>query len=71
MAGTLTGGKNAAKTNKERHGKDFYAKIGRKGGSVKGIKGFAAMPREKAVAAGRVGGMKSKRGKETYAKKTN
>ena len=32
MAGTQAGGLKAAATNKKRHGKDFYANIGRKGG---------------------------------------
>lgn len=28
MAGTVEGGRKARKTNYERHGKDFYARIG-------------------------------------------
>ena len=28
MAGTKTGGKSAAETNKRKYGADFYAKIG-------------------------------------------
>ena len=32
MAGTKAGGQKAAATNKARHGADFYAKIGKKGG---------------------------------------
>ena len=32
MTGTKIGGQKASKTNKERHGKDFYARIGKKGG---------------------------------------
>lgn len=32
MAGTKAGGLKAALTNFERHGKDFYTKIGHKGG---------------------------------------
>ena len=32
MAGTKKGGEAAAKTNQERYGSDFYAKIGAKGG---------------------------------------
>jgi len=31
MSGTVEGGKKAAVTNKERHGKDFYAKLGQRG----------------------------------------
>lgn len=34
MAGTKAGGMKAAATNKIKHGEDFYAKIGKKGGSV-------------------------------------
>jgi general stress protein YciG len=43
MAGTITGGLKAAQTNKERHGDDFYAAIGSKGGSKPTTKpkGFA------------------------------
>lgn len=63
MAGTKAGGKKAAQTNKTRHGADFYAKIGRKGGSVTGTKGgFAANP-ELARIAGAKGGRISRRGK--------
>lgn len=32
MAGTKAGGLKAAVTNKAKHGKDFYAKIGKLGG---------------------------------------
>ncbi len=47
MAATVEGGKRAAKTNKERYGKDFYKINGAKGGSkthAQGAKpkGFAA-----------------------------
>lgn len=63
MAGTKAGGKKAAATNKARHGSDFYAKIGRKGGSVIGTKGgFAANP-ELARIAGAKGGRISRRRK--------
>ena len=34
MAGTKAGGLKATATNIERHGKDFYKRIGRKGGSI-------------------------------------
>lgn len=63
MAGTKAGGFKAAETNKERHGKDFYKKIGGKGGKATGVKkGFAANP-ELARKAGQKGGAISKRGK--------
>lgn len=62
MAGTKAGGKKAAATNKERYGKDWYAKIGRKGGSKTNTlpKGFAAN-RELARIAGAKGGKISSR----------
>ena len=65
MAGTALGAAKAKKTNLERHGKEFYANIGRVGGQAKGVKkGFAANP-ERARQAGKVGGRRSKRGKIT------
>jgi general stress protein YciG len=63
MSGTKNGGIQAAATNKDRYGKDFYVKIGAKGGKKTGVKkGFAANP-TLAAAAGRKGGKISKRGK--------
>lgn len=63
MAGTKAGGVKAAQSNKERHGKNFYANIGRKGGQVKGvIKGFA-YNKDLASQAGKVGGKRSRRSK--------
>lgn len=62
MAGTKEGGKKAAQTNKERHGKDFYAKIGAKGGKLGRTGGFAAN-RELARIAGAKGGRISRRRK--------
>lgn len=61
MAGTLEGGRKAAKTNKEKYGNDFYANIGRRGGRNGHTGGFAANP-ELARRAGQKGGRKSKRG---------
>ena len=62
MAGTHAGGLIAAQTNKELYGKDFYSKIGVKGGSVSNPnKGFASMDKEKIREAGRKGGSISKR----------
>lgn len=70
MAGTINGGKLAAKTNKARHGKDFYARIGRKGGQNGFTGGFAAN-RELARKAGKLGGTISRRPKASVkAKKT-
>lgn len=61
MSGTISGGVTAANTNKKRHGADFYARIGRKGGQVRVPKGFA-INRQLASEAGKVGGTRSKRG---------
>lgn len=61
MAGTREGGLKAVATNKSRHGKDFYAKIGRKGGKNGHTGGFYAN-RELARTAGSKGGSISRRG---------
>ena len=60
MSGTKEGGRKAAATNKEKHGDDFFALIGSKGGRNGHTGGFAAnlkLARE----AGRKGGYKSSR----------
>jgi len=62
MPGTKAGGLKAAQTNRARHGKEFYAKIGAKGGKLGTTGGFAAN-RELAREAGRKGGMISRRRK--------
>lgn len=62
MAGTKLGGQKAAATNKARHGKDFYATIGAKGGKRGRTGGFYAN-RELARIAGRKGGLISRRRK--------
>ena len=69
MAGTKEGGVRAAATNKARHGKDFYAKIGAKGGKLGRTGGFAAN-RELARLAGARGGRISRRRKTELATKT-
>lgn len=63
MVGTLSGGKKCARTNMERHGADYYKRLGKLGGSAKTTKpkGFAANP-ALAVTAGAIGGHRSKRG---------
>ena len=63
MSGTLEGGRKAAATNKAKYGKEFYANIGRKGGSKSHpeTRPFALNP-ELAKRCGRNGGKKSKRG---------
>lgn len=62
MPGTKIGGQKAAKTNKERHGEDFFRIIGSKGGQQTPSKprGFAAN-HELARVAGSLGGKKSRR----------
>lgn len=62
MAGTKAGGLKAAATNIERHGKDFYKEMGRKGGKNGKTGGFAANPKLAKI-AGRKGGLISRRGK--------
>lgn len=67
MAGNKIGGLKARDTNKRYHGADFYSRIGHLGGvgdrGNKADKGFGSMPKEKISAAGRKGGLISKRGK--------
>lgn len=63
MAGTKAGGMKAAATNKAKHGSDFYANIGRKGGKNGKTGGFAANP-ELARIAGAKGGRISRRTKK-------
>lgn len=61
MAGTIEGGRKAAKTNKENYGPDFYKRVGAIGGRNGRTGGFAANP-ELAKTAGAIGGSRSKRG---------
>lgn len=61
MSGTKIGGQKARNTNYERHGKDFYRTIGRKGGKNGHTSGFASNP-ELARIAGKKGGLISRRG---------
>lgn len=61
MAGTKIGGMKAAATNKAKHGPDFYAKIGAKGGANGHTGGFAANPKLASI-VGAKGGQKSRRG---------
>lgn len=62
MAGTKEGGQKAAAANKAKHGADFYARIGAKGGKNGRTGGFAANP-ELARIAGAKGGRISRRKK--------
>lgn len=71
MAGTTSGGKKAAEKNIDKYGKDFYKRIGAKGGRNGNTGGFASKVRgndgmtgqERAVKYGAVGGRISKRTK--------
>lgn len=70
MSGNKIGGAKAAKTNKERHGEGFYARIGAMGGHNGKTGGFASNKvgkdgltgQERAKLVGAIGGLKSKRG---------
>ena len=76
MAGTREGGLKAAKTNKARYGKNFYARIGQDGGQGSNNGGFACKKvgkdgltgQERAKAAGRIGGSISRRTKTVRRK---
>lgn len=63
MAGTKAGGRAAAKTNKNKYGTDFYAKIGSIGGKKGRTGGFYAN-RDLARIAGAKGGRISRRTKK-------
>lgn len=70
MSGTKEGAAKAAKTNKEKHGDDFYAVIGAKSWDNperSHVTGFAKLPKDVVVELGRKGGKQNK-GKK-YAKK--
>lgn len=62
MSGTKAGGMKAAKTNLEKHGADFYKRIGHIGGQNGHTGGFAAMDPERVRECGRKGGRISRRG---------
>lgn len=59
MAGTYESSAKAAKTNKERHGENFYARIGAIGGAKSRGGGFTGEP-ERAKEMGRKGGLQPK-----------
>lgn len=63
MSGTSEGGRLAAKKNKQKHGPDFYARIGRLGGQRSRTGGFAAGKegRKRARYYGAIGGSISRR----------
>lgn len=63
MAGTIQGGRRAAEKNRQKHGSDFYARIGRMGGRRGRTGGFAAGQegRKRASYYGAIGGSISRR----------
>lgn len=79
MSGTVKGGKKASITNKQKHGEDFYKRIGRKGGKKSCNGGFASSKvgldgltgLERAKIAGKKGGLRSKRGKSKKVEENN
>ncbi len=70
MSGTKEGGIKARDTNIARHGDNYYAKIGQRGGSKCVAKGFSMNP-ELAKRVGKIGGKISKRGKAKKNEKTS
>lgn len=60
MVENKAGESKIRKTIEERYGKDYWRKIGSKGGKATGMKGFALNP-ELARIAGKKGGTKSTR----------
>jgi general stress protein YciG len=62
MAGNRTGGKQAAATNTNLYGADWYAKIGSLGGQASHTGGFYN-DTERASVAGAIGGSMSRRGR--------
>ena len=79
MSGTVKGGKKASITNKQKHGEDFYKRIGQKGGKKSCNGGFGSNKVgkdgltgiERARIAGRKGGSHSKRGKSKKVEANN
>lgn len=63
MVGTKSGGIKAKQTILQKHGEDFFKRIGKKGGSVSCEKGFA-LNHELARIAGKKGGKVSKRNRK-------
>ena len=64
---TKAGGSKIRQTIEERYGKDYWRKIGSKGGKAVGMKGFALNP-ELARKAGAKGGKKNGEGKKRVNK---
>ena len=64
MAGTIAGGKQTSKTNREKYGENYYKVIGALGGKKGRTGGFYGNP-ELARIAGAKGGRASRRSKTT------
>ena len=62
MTGTKEGGRKAREKNYEKYGRDFYRKIGSKGGQNGHTGGFAANPALARIAGARGGQASSRRG---------
>lgn len=62
MVGTKAGGLKAAATNKKRHGKDFYALIGARGGRNGHVGGFSSNPALARLAGAKGGSNSSRKG---------
>lgn len=71
MAGTRAGGLRAAATNLERHGADFYSRIGAKGGMMGHTGGFAANPALAKIAGAKGGRTSSRKGVKNGEGKTS
>ena len=68
MAGSTEAAKKAAASNKRKHGSDFYNRIGKLGGSHKHpLKGFGS-DHDRAVEAGRRGGLQRQKNITAKAK---
>ena len=60
MSGTKAGSQKAVATTKQKHGADFFKKIGKIGGQASGTGGFYGNP-ERASRAGKIGGKLGRR----------
>jgi general stress protein YciG len=70
MPGTKAGAIKTAKTNKKRHGKDFYKKLGALGGAASKGTGFAMMDKERLREVSRKGGQNSHKATANKTKKS-
>jgi uncharacterized protein len=61
MTQSKTGGIQAAKTNKERHGEDYYQRLGAMGGKANPHTSGGFKDKKLAKRAGKIGGATSRR----------